>query len=420
MKVLFINYHFPPHGGGGVLRAVKLCKYLPEFGITPVVLCADDKHYHTRDETLLDDIAESVEVNRVKFYQAPRPTSAMRRLAANKKGKLPFISRIRRFFTFPDPSRGYRRVAFKKCDELLAKGSFSAILSTYPPPSTHVVAYKLAEKWKLPLVLDYRDAWYFDPIFTPPTALHRHLIYRLEKKLLKRADAVITVGDTLAADFKEYYPFLEEVGVVTNGYDEDDFTGVSPASRGKFTITYTGWLYSGRLPGTFLSGLGRCFRNGVIAKREIEFRIIGNTDENVKAYIRNSGVPTKIIGKVNHRTAITEMLSADANLLIIDDGPGAEAILTGKVFEYLRAGRPIIAIVPPSGEAAGLIRRLDAGYVIAPGDEEKAAEVITELYGRYRKEGTIKNTTPREGIDEFSRKSLAERYAAIIRNAVKQ
>jgi len=339
VKILLISYLFPPHGGGGVLRAAKLCKYLPEFGITPVVLCADDKNFHTRDETLIKEIPDNVEVNRVKFYQAPRPTTAMRKLAVSKKGRLPLITRLRKFFAFPDPNGGYRRAAIAKGDELLAEGGYSAILSTYPPPSTHIVASELAAKWNLPLILDYRDAWYFNPIFPPPTFIHRHLVYRLEKRLLKKASAVVTIGQGLASEFIEYYPFLNEVGVVTNGYDEDAFADVTPVRRDKFTVAYVGSLHSGRLPGTFISGLKRCFDNGAITGDSVEFRVIGSVDENVTAYIRDSGVKVELIGKVDHRTAIIEMLSADANLLIIDEAPGAGTILTGKIFEYLRAGR---------------------------------------------------------------------------------
>jgi len=397
VKILFIAYLFPPHGGGGVLRAAKLCKYLPDFGITPVVLCADDKYFHTRDETLLEEIPQSVEVNRVEFYQAPRPTPAMRKLTASRKGRLPLFTRLRKFFAFPDPNGGYRRAALAKGDELLAEGDYSAILSTYPPPSTHIVAAKLAAKWNLPLILDY-----------------------LEKDLLKKADKVITIGDGLAADFKRYYPFLDEVGIITNGFDEEDFAGISPVKRDKFTVAYVGSLHGGRLPGTFLSGAELCISKGLLDKDSIEFRVIGSADDNVAAYVNDSGIRAKIVGRVDHRAAISEMLSADANLLIIDEGPGANTILTGKIFEYLRAGRPIIAVVPPEGEAAELIRHFDAGYVIAPGDAEKASQVISELYERYRIEGTGAQTGFTDDIMDFSRKSLAKRYADVIRDKVEQ
>jgi glycosyltransferase involved in cell wall biosynthesis len=420
VKILFIAYLFPPHGGGGVLRAAKLCKYLPDFGVTPVVLCADDKYFHTRDETLLDEIPESVEVNRVEFYQAPRPTPAMRKLTASRKGRLPLLTRLRKFFAFPDPNGGYRRAALAKGNELLAEGGYSAIISTYPPPSTHMVAAKLAAKWNLPLILDYRDAWYFNPIFPPPTALHRRLVYGLEKRLLKKADAVVTIGEGLAADFKRYYPFLDEVGVVTNGFDEEDFAGISPVKRDKFTVAYVGSLHAGRLPGTFLSGAELYIRQGLFDEDSIEFRVVGSADDNVAAYVNDSGIKAEIVGRVDHQTAIKEMLSADANLLIIDEGPGADTILTGKIFEYLRAGRPIIAVVPPNGEAAELIRRFNAGYVIAPGDAEKASQVISELYERYRIEGTGEQTGFTNDIMDFSRKSLAKRYADIIREEVEQ
>ncbi len=402
------------------MRAAKLCKYLPDFGVTPVVLCADDKYFHTRDETLLEEIPDSVEVNRVEFYQAPRPTPAMRKLAASRKGRLPLLTRLRKFFAFPDPNGGYRRAALAKGDELLAEGGFSAILSTYPPPSTHMVAAKLAAKWNLPLILDYRDAWYFNPIFPPPTALHRRLVYRLEKRLLKKADTVVTIGEGLAADFKSYYPFLDDVGVITNGFDEEDFTGISPVKRDKFTVSYVGSLHAGRLPGTFLSGAERCLQKGIFGEDSIEFRVIGSVDDNVATYLKDSEIKAEIVGRVGHRAAITEMLSADANLLIIDEGPGADTILTGKIFEYLRAGRPIIAVVPPNGEAAELIRRFDAGYVIAPGDADKASQVISELYELHRTEERAPLTDISEGIMVFSRKSLAKRYADIIREEVEQ
>jgi glycosyltransferase involved in cell wall biosynthesis len=425
VDVLLISYFFPPVGGGAVLRALKLAKYLPEFGYVPTVLAADDERYTNRDSYLMEQIPPDVTVYRLPVADPfGRPANLYKTFRRNKDGqskgqraaavKESLGARLRRVGSFPDPFFPFYKAALKRFFRIKKRYNIKAIISTAPPYTDHIVGSRLARITGLPLVLDYRDAWTYNPFGGPPTFLHAAGWRIMEQRVLSSASAVLTVTDAMADDYRRRFRIDVPVYAVPNGYDEGDFTDVVEMPRDRFTIIYAGKFYEGREPYVFLEGVRRAISAGDLSAGDIEIRFLGAIPGDIKTSLLSSGLPVVVKGHVTHREAISEIVSAHANLLVIGEGPGMGTTLTGKLFEYLRAGRPIIALIPPTGEAAKIIKEMDAGYVASPSDVQGTADSLSGLYARYRRGELKRRETFYPGLERFDRRNIAGRFAGVL------
>ena len=208
--------------------------------------------------------------------------------------------------------------------------------------------------------------------------------------------------DAMAEDYRRRFRPKAPIYAIPNGFDEDDFTNIASESRGRFTVVYAGKFYEGRDPYVFVEGVRRALAAGAFGADDIEIRFIGVVPEDIRAGVTATGLPITIRGHVTHREAI------------IGEGPAMETTLTGKIFEYIRAGRPVIALVPPTGVAAKLIGELDAGYVVRPADAGGVAAALTDLYGRYRRGELERPKAPHPGLEQYTRREIARRYAGLL------
>ncbi|UCH78678.1 MAG: glycosyltransferase [Candidatus Coatesbacteria bacterium] len=403
--VLFLSYFFPPLGGGAVLRAVKFVKYLPAFGWRPLVVAAAGG-YHVRDASLEAEIPPQV----VRSGVAPPGGSG---LAGTPGG---FLARVRRrlsrerrrLLCFPDVYTWFARPAYEEARRLLAEHEVEVIFSTAPPYTSHLLASRLAAETGLPLVLDYRDAWTDNPLDAYPTPLHRWRTPRAEARVLSEAAAVTAVTAGMAEQYGRRVPAGCPVIFLPNGYDEADFVSPAPPAAGPFVVAYSGQLYAGRRPGTFFEAAARFVKRRNLGPGDFLVRLVGPIGPGVARRAAAAGLPVEATGLVEHGEAVRAMREADVNLLLIGSRPGAEATLTGKIFEYLRAGRPILALVPPPGEAAALIREFEAGVVVPPDDVDGAERALEELYER---RGAAAAPPP-PGLERYERRRLAAELAA--------
>lgn len=401
-------------GGGAVLRALKFAKYLPEFGWRPLVV-AGAGGYHVRDESLTTEVGAAALVRRVGprrilgrgaggggDYRPPSGNVAARGARRLSRG-------VRRLVSFPDIYSWFGRPAYDEARRLLAAHDVEVIFSTAPPYTSHVVASRLAREAGVPLVLDYRDAWADNPFDKAPTPWHRRRTARAEAAVLGAAEAVVAVTEGMAASYRRRLPGGKRVALIPNGYDEEDFGEDIPAAAGSFAVAYSGQLYGNRMPWTFLAAAARFARRRGLGTGEFVARFAGPVGRKVLARAATSGIRVEALGVLGHREAVRVMRAADANLLIIGASPGAGTTLTGKIFEYLRAGRPILALVPPEGEAAALVREFDAGVVVSPDDVDGAAAALEAFYdGRGR--------APRPaaaGLERFERRRLTAELAGL-------
>jgi glycosyltransferase involved in cell wall biosynthesis len=425
-KVLIITYYWPRSGGAGVQRWLKFTKYLPEFGWEPTVLTVkeEDASYAQWDNTLAGEIDPSLKVIRTPSFE---PYSLYLKISGKKEipfggfaneGSPTFFQKISRYirgnFFIPDSRRGWNRYAIKAAKKLMKSERFDAIITTGPPHSTHLIGYRLKKKYGIRWIADFRDPWTDIYYYTDlsHSRLARWYDKRLEKKVLKSCDKIVAVGNELKNLFLSKLQQLadDKVEVITNGYDTSDFEGFEKGRPERFTITYTGTMSSYyRLDG-FVSAL-RSISPEI--RDNIYIRFVGNVSDNVTELFVQANLTSQFeyIGYAPHSQSVAYLFDSSILLLLIPDVKENKGILTGKFFEYLATGRPILAIGPTDGDVALILEETDAGIIVNYDDVALLREKIIALYSNYI---SGKFSILSKEIGKYSRRYLTERLVKLI------
>ena len=371
-KILIITYYWPPSGGAGVQRWLKFTKYLPSSGWLPVVLTVKPEFaaYPFKDISLYGEIPLDVEIHRTKAInyfslynkdQSKIPHAGF--ASGSDKSRRNMISRfIRGNFFIPDPRKGWNRYAFRKACELIKIENISHILTTSPPHSTQLIGLKLKRKFPhIKWVADLRDPWtdiYYYDMFKP-SLLAKMADRKMERNVLTKADTIVTVGQTLATILgSKGEKISQKIHVLPNGYDEEDFEGILPIIPEQFTITYVGTLS----PAYPVNGLIEAVKDIMVNNRPVSLKFVGTVPEPIKELFPadEEGNRPDFIPYCEHPEAVRYMMESTMLLLIIPDHPSNKSILTGKIFEYLATGKPVLLLGPSDGDAAQLM--VKCGY----------------------------------------------------------
>jgi glycosyltransferase involved in cell wall biosynthesis len=258
-----------------------------------------------------------------------------------------------------------------------------AILSTSPAQSCHLAAKRLSRRLCVPWFADFRDPWASNVYFLYPTRIHRWLNYQLEATVINSAYRVITVSARLRQQFidRHQVTFPDQLIAITNGFDPEDFVGLSPLpseKRNKIRIVHNGrFFYAGKNPMPFLKALK--LMQGTTAYEAIEVEFIGLHSSKLDSAIRTMGLSEVIKTSEHqpHRESLRYLLGADIQLLVLPN----RGLVTyaAKVFEYLATGKPVLAITDPDGDNAHLLRRAKIGRVVNPDRPEEIAAAIRQL-----------------------------------------
>ncbi len=417
-KVLIITYYWPPSGGAGVQRWLKFTKYLPAYGWTPVVLTVrpDSAAYPYTDNSLSDEVPVDVTVHRtgaVNWFalynrdQSKIPHSGF--ASGTERGLKSAISRfIRGNFFIPDPRRGWNRSAFRKALGLIRSENIRHIVTTSPPHSTQLIGLRLKRRLPhLKWVADLRDPWteiYYYDIFRPSLPA-RALDRNLEGRVLRGADMITTVGRSLVEALAARVGDSSKVHLLPNGYDEEDFQWVKPSLPERFTITYVGTL-SGAYP---IGGFIEAVKGITVRERPVLLRFVGTVPEEIRSLFPADGSEEapEFITYCEHPEAISFMMSSSLLLLIIPDHSSARSILTGKLFEYLATGRPVLMLGPADGDAAQLLLRCGHDGIFDYNDVEGIRNFIMQVVGG-------KAPKPNDHHLGYSREKLTEKLAGLL------
>lgn len=423
-KVLIITYYWPPAGGPGVQRWLKFTKYLPEFGYEPVILTVDPKQaeYPLRDTSLEKEIREGQLVYYSddsgfyklykKFTGSPSaPYSGfVNETTPNLKQKIARF--IRGNFFLPDARTGWNKYAYPMALRIIREHSIDMVITTGPPMSTHLVGLKLQQKHRLFWVADFRDPWtdiyYYNKMY--PTLLARKIDSGYERDVLIKADRVVTVSDYIRHQLLGKSTSIppEKISVIPNGFDPADFQE-HIAKEPVFTISYTGTLASDYTPDGFMGAITK-----LAGEYPFRLNFTGKTDPAIYSRISEKlGDRVTQQSFVPHAEVTRIMQSASLLLLIIPNMPGNEGNLTGKLFEYLGSGTPILCLGPPHGEAAKIIRECQAGETFDYYDE---AGILTFLKNQIQLFPDSGCSGRLESVQRYSRKSLTRLLAQILPN----
>jgi glycosyltransferase involved in cell wall biosynthesis len=436
-KVLIIAYYFPPSGGAGVQRTLKFIKYLPPLGWEPVVLTVRDADYPAYDDSLLAELPPDLQIYRTFIpepYQLYRKLTGRQMneavdiatLSRDSKQRKKFSERlaewIRATFFIPDARVGWLPFAVAAGLKIIKKEHINVIYSSAPPYTCHLIGYWLKKFTGRPWVADFRDSWIGWLSSAKRPALPDRIDRYLERAVLKSADHILTVSKGIAQDLGSRNPDLvdERWQWLPNGYDGADFEGITtPPSNNKFVITYTGSLYGHRNPYYLLQAVAELMTELADLKKNLKLTFVGRIGGFIEEMLhepRFEGM-IKIVPYVPHQQSIQYLLASDILLLIIDDAPANKGILTGKLFEYLGARKPILALAP-EGDAADLIREVKAGIVVHPSNINQIKQALKNYYARWKNNSLNNEQLGKEKIRAFDRRELTRRLGEVLDNLV--
>ncbi len=435
-KVLVVTYYFPPSGGAGVQRTLKFVKYLPAYGWQPVVLTARNADYPAYDLTLEREVPAEARVYRTRIvepYRLYRRLTGRRAdeamdivsLTRDERQRRSFKERVaeavRAWVFIPDARVGWVPFAVRGGLCVVRQELVAAIYSSAPPYSCHLIGLCLKLITGLPWVADFRDSWVGWLSAAQRPLLPRAVDCYLEHLVLARADAILTVTRGVADDLASRHPRLRDGRWrhLPNGYDGADYEGLTPLPHpGRLVITYTGSLYGHRNPEALLRAVKQLAAEVPSLRRHLVLRFVGRTGGFVEEMLRDPSLQgiVELVPYVPHTESLRFLLSSDLLLLIIDDAPANKGIVTGKLYEYLGARKPILALAP-EGEAASLIRSLGAGFVVPPHDEHRIACALKEIYESWQA-GTLRlSAVDSARAAAFDRRVLTKQLAAVLDEA---
>ena len=414
-RLLIITYYWPPTGGSGVQRWVKFSKYLPQFGWQPVIYTPENPERLAYDESLLEDIPACAETLRTHISE---PYGIYRRLTGKKGGtEVNPVSggsktamqrlalRVRGNFFVPDPRVSWVKPSVRFLKRYLREHPVDAVVTTGPPQSMHLIGLGLKKALGVRWLADFRDPWtemfYYKHLGLWKPADRRH--HELERQVLDAADRVIAVTPYVRDDFAARTE--TPVELITNGFDEDDFSGRTPVRHeGRFTVVHTGLFAADGNPLNLWDALAeKCGSDPEFAAR-LQIRLAGKTDAEVLDAIRSRGLGGNLVdlGYLPHGQVVAEQMGADVLILPLRREPEYAKVLPGKIFEYLASGRPVLGIGQEDGAAAEVLRDSGAG----------------EMFGWDRRDGLIdficgKHGKP-ENIGRYSRRALTGKLVELL------
>lgn len=428
-RVLIITYYWPPSGGSGVQRWLKMSKYLPENGWQPVIYTTENAEYPIVDPSLEKDIVPEAEVIRRPIVE---PYTFYKRFLGIKKEetvKAGFIEEkekkkgwktdlslwIRGNLFIPDARCWWVRPSVRYLKEYLKEHPVDAIISTGPPHSMHLIAMKLKKELGIPWIADFRDPWteidYYQDLHLSRCADRKH--HKLERQVLTQADKVVTVGWDCARSLGRLGN--RNVRVVPNGYDWEIDANQQPAPLSQeFTLTHLGVVTPSRNTPQLWNALKELKEENADFGSKLKIRLVGQVDQSVTESLEAAGLKgnTEIIPYIPHDEILQMQQSSQVLLLLINNTPNAKGILTGKLFEYLASDRPILCIGPEDGDAARVIEEAKAGTTVGFDDKEKMKAALKDWFEKYNRQ-ELKATTS-ESIRQFSRQSQCKHYVVLL------
>lgn len=441
-RVLMAAYFFPPLSGSGVFRSLKFAKYLPEFGWQPTVISTDQppSGWKFEDQSQVSEIPKDMEVVRIPdeistgrnmtiagervqelldflrsvVRYSPEADRIFAQMAQSKEGTAQLL-------TFPCASLSWAYDVVQYIEKNINLEQFQAVYTTSGPASAHLIGFYLKQKYGISWVADYRDPWTFNAYgaeYDPKNTYHKFL-YELESVLLHQADCNLTIADDMIPSYQQNFHLPpEQIASITNGYDEADFSDLPlPACRTeKFTINYSGVLYTDqRSIKPVLEALRQLGREGKMELSQVCFRIVGVGVEEYGAVARPYGLEHILAqtGYLSHRDALLSNLNADLLLLLVGDGAKFRHVFTGKFFDYLRSGRPILALAPKDGAVDRVLRESGHGETYLSTEIPKIKAMILREYRKWKR-GEVPELLHSPVIERFERKTLTRQLADVL------
>lgn len=422
-KILIITYYWPPAGGPGVQRWLKFVKYLPEFGFEPIVYTPESPTYPIIDHDINTEIDKNIVVLKQKIFEPFQIASFFSKSKTIKlsSGIIPktknqsiiqkFLLYIRGNFFIPDARVFWVKPSIKYLEKYIQNHDISTIITTGPPHSVHLIGLGLKQNLNINWIADFRDPWttigYQKQLKLNKYSIAKH--QKLESKVLNAVDQIIVTSPTTKVEFENL--ISKPIDVITNGYD----TGIAidVVRDAKFSIAHIGSFLSDRNPKILWEVLHELTIVNTDFAKHFELKLIGKISDEIFETISAFGLTKYInnLGYLSHNEAIEQQLKSQILLIIEIDSPETKCIIPGKIFEYLAAKRPIIAIGPKGSDMQEIVEKTNSGIFVDYSQKQQLHGFVLGSFQKFQNNNLVSNAT---GIEQYSRRNLTENLANLL------
>jgi len=422
-KVLIITYYWPPAGGPGVQRWLKFVKYLRDFDIEPVVYVPENPHYPLQDASLIQEIPEGIKV----LKQSIKEPYFLAKIFSKKKTKLissgiiatkkqskmeKLLLWVRGNLFIPDARILWVKPSVAFLAKYLNDEKINSVITSGPPHSMHLIGLKLQEQIGVRWIADFRDPWtsigYHHKLKL--TKRSKKIHERLEAKVLSAADRIIVTSPTTKAQFEILTN--TPIDLITNGFDvhlsEEKYLDE------KFTISHIGSLLTERNPGSLWKVLSELISENKTFAEDFQLQLAGVVSEEVLQSIASFGLQKNLknLGYLTHSDAVVLQRKSQVLLIVEIDALANRAIIPGKLFEYMAANRPILALGPRGSDMEEIIETTKTGRFLEYANEALLKETILSWYQSYKEDCLLLKS---KGVERYQRKFLTGELAEILK-----
>ncbi|MBT9189420.1 glycosyltransferase family protein [Zobellia russellii] len=421
-KVLIITYYWPPAGGPGVQRWLKFVKYLRDFNVEPIVYIPENPHYPIEDATLIAEVPKDITIYSQPLFE---PYGLAKVLSSKKTKRISsgiiqtknqsFFEKamlwVRGNFFIPDARKYWIKPSVKYLSDIIAKEGIETIITTGPPHSVHLIGRQLKKDKGVTWLADFRDPWtsigYHKELKLTKSSEKKHK--ELEYAVLNEADRILVTSATTKLEFEQITK--QPISVITNGYDSDYENDADLDHN--FTISHIGSLLTGRNPKNLWKVLSQIAAENAVFRGDLQLEFMGVVSQDVmdSMYRYELGPYIKMRGYGSHAEAQRRQQRSQLLLMIEIDSEETKGIIPGKLFEYMVAKRPILAVGPKNWEAGKIIEQTVAGKVFDYDAEAELKKTILDWYNDFKK-GTI--TSESIHIEKYSRKALTQELSKLL------
>lgn len=420
-KVLIIAYYWPPAGGPGVQRWLKFVKYLRDFDVEPVLYIPENPSYPIRDEDLVQEVPDDIQILKKPIFEpyslagifGRRETQTISSGIIEDSRKQSLLQKILLFirgnFFIPDARKFWVRPSVKFLKQELEKQAFDTIITTGPPHSLHLIGLELKKDTGIRWIADFRDPWtqigYHEKLKLTASSRKKH--EKLEKKVLNAADDILVTSYTTREEFES--KTNRPVHLITNGFDTE--IGQQNIVHSEFWISHIGSLLAGRNPENLWLALSELLNENEDFRKKFRLKLAGRISDSVLESIQAAGLQEFLENKgyISHSEALKLQRQSSVLLLLEINSEETKGIIPGKVFEYLSANKPILAVGPANWDAEQILKKTLAGSVFQY-HEKKA--IKTYILSCFRGEVLQPDRTE---IQQYHRRNLTYKLSEVIR-----
>lgn len=422
-KILIITYYWPPAGGPGVQRWLKFVKYLPDFGVQPIVYIPENPTYPIVDYELHNDVSDKTIILKHKivepyqlasFFSKNRTKKISSGIIPNQKKQSALDKAflwVRGNLFIPDARVFWVKPSVVFLEKYIKENNIDTIITSGPPHSLHLIGLGLKQKIKLHWFADFRDPWttigYHKSLLLSHYAAKKHKA--LEHQVLNTADTIVVTSTTTKTEFQVITN--KPIEVITNGFDIENSKEQTLDTT--FSLAHIGSFLSERNPKLLWETLVELIHEIPDFRNHLQLKFIGAVSQEILDTVTQYELNSYLVnlGYVSHNEAIEHQKKSQVLLLIEIDSKDTKSIIPGKLFEYMISGRPIIAIGPKGSDFAEIITKTNTGEFFEYSEKMKLKSVLLDYYNRFLEDNLQSNPV---GLEQYSRKNLTQKWVELI------